>query len=733
MSYVTPSVLVYQQLANAGGAANVSPDLDAVIIGPCYNIVDYDSASTSSLILSQAVDGNGTPFSITNNTINNVVYLPSQKPGQELDSSSLSLYVTNAVTQTGVAGFTAGPALTSLPISVATSVTGAVTSGNAVINGVANSNKFVVGDNVTVANVGVAGAALVANITYISGSSVTLDQSASTSAASSTITKNPFNNLNSVSATFRVEVGDTAVVTYTTAGSVVKTFSTTVSAVVSTDNVVSNVSVSDMLPSDVVAGLVAVSFRKTYNNQLLSSLEYDSSTTAVTGAVTILPLPSLVYGTVISAEVHVAYRAMRTDLSGVIQTITSTGDITGLLGIVDDRNPLALGVELAMSNTVTQILAVAVPSNDLLGYETAMQLLENSRVYTLVPLTQDTGILTAVQQHVQQLSTPQMAHWRVAAVSTAVPTTTSIGPFNQNLVNANSGNNSITQVSGKFVLTSSSSTFMSDGVVPGDIVVVTASTGGGAPVGSYQVLNVISNQQVQVSATGVGTAVSFYVSRNLTKAQQAEYVASMSRGYGSSRVFNCPNQAGVVIGGVTKYLPGYYFMCGISGLIAGLPAQSGLTNIALAGFTDVRLSNFYFTRAQMDVMASAGTLLIIQDTQGSIPYIRHELTTDMTVLQYREIQQVKNWDYLSYFFYDVIRGFIGKWNITPDSLNTLRQTLDSGAILLKGRKLPKVGAPLTEYTIASVAQDSANLDNVNVSMNIKMPTVMNYINLYLIV
>ena len=156
-------------------------------------------------------------------------------------------------------------------------------------------------------------------------------------------------------------------------------------------------------------------------------------------------------------------------------------------------------------------------------------------------------------------------------------------------------------------------------------------------------------------------------------------------------------------------------------------------NIALAGFVDVSFSNFYFTRAQMDVMAAAGTLLIIQDTQGSIPYIRHELTTDMTVLQYREIQQVKNWDYLSYFFHDIMSGFIGKWNITPDSLNTLRQTLDSGAILLKGRKLPRVGAPLTDYTIASIAQDAVNLDNVNVSMNIKMPTVLNYLNLYLIV
>ena len=733
MSYTVPSTLVYQQLSTAGGAANISPDLDAVIIGPCYNIVDYDSSSTASLILSHATDISGNPVTITNDLVSTPTYLASQQPGQNLDSTSLAVYFNNAVTQTAISGFTATPSGTDLPIAVATSVTGAVTSGSAVIPGVTNANKFVVGDNVTLAGAGVAGAALVANVKVISGTNITLDQSASTSVSgSSTLTKNALNNLNTVSATSRIEVGDTALITYVTSGSVTKTFTTTISAVVATGNIVSDLTVSDMLPSDVVAGLVSVSVRKTYNNQLVASANYDATTTATTGLVTILPLPTIVYGTIISADVHIAYRAMRTDLSGVVNTITVPGDITGLFGVVDDRNPLALGVELALANTVTQILAVAVPSNDLLGYETALALLENAKVYTLVPLTQSTDILTAVAAHAQQMSTPQMAHWRVAALSTAIPTTTAIGPYNANLVNANSGNNAITSVSGKFVLTVSNATFMADGVVPGDVVVITAGTGTGV-VGSHQILQVVSNQQVVISATGVATAISYYVSRNLTKAQQAAFVASMSTGYGSNRVFNCPNTAGVIVGGVTKYLPGYYFMCGIAGLIAGLPSQSGLTNIALAGFVDVSFSNFYFTRAQMDVMAAAGTLLIIQDTQGSIPYIRHELTTDMTVLQYREIQQVKNWDYLSYFFHDIMSGFIGKWNITPDSLNTLRQTLDSGAILLKGRKLPRVGAPLTDYTIASIAQDAVNLDNVNVSMNIKMPTVLNYLNLYLIV
>jgi len=49
MSYIKPSVLVYQELQNAGGVANVTPDLGCTIVGPLYNIVRVDPLSPVSL------------------------------------------------------------------------------------------------------------------------------------------------------------------------------------------------------------------------------------------------------------------------------------------------------------------------------------------------------------------------------------------------------------------------------------------------------------------------------------------------------------------------------------------------------------------------------------------------------------------------------------------------------------------------------------------------------------
>ena len=80
-----------------------------------------------------------------------------------------------------------------------------------------------------------------------------------------------------------------------------------------------------------------------------------------------------------------------------------------------------------------------------------------------------------------------------------------------------------------------------------------------------------------------------------------------------------------------------------------------------------------------------------------------------------------------------MKSYIGKWNITPDSLNTLRQSLIAGGTMLQGRKLPKIGAPLIDFSIKSLYQDAVNTDNVICEMPIKMPTPLNYLSLYLIV
>jgi len=487
-----------------------------------------------------------------------------------------------------------------------------------------------------------------------------------------------------------------------------------------------------------VASMI-VRTRKLYNNQRLPEMigayqNYDTSATGTTGQIVINPQPRVAYGTVISGAVNIAYKALRKDLSGTVLEIANPDDIVGTLGDPTDENPLALGVQLAMANTTTQVCAIAVSSNDLLGYQDALDMAEGAELYALVPLTQDPAILALFKTHVEQMSTPEMASWRMAIVNHALPTSNNVGPYSETLVNSNGGNNTITQIAGNYVLTASNATFISDGVTPGDIVHITAGIGNPDPVGTAQVLQVLNNQQIAIQALGTATGVNYYITRSLTKAQQAQAVAAQSLTYRSRRIVNVmPDICGININGTVKNLPGYYLSCTVAGMIAGFPVQQGFTNISVAGISTLSHSNFYFTRAQMDTMAEAGTFLFVQQTQTSTPYVRHELTTDMSVLQYREIQQVKNIDFLSYYFVQILQGFIGTWNITPDSLNTLRQTITAGGSLLMGQKLPKIGPPLLSLQILRLEQNPDNRDNVDCELRAEIGVPMNYVNIFLTV
>lgn len=478
---------------------------------------------------------------------------------------------------------------------------------------------------------------------------------------------------------------------------------------------------------------MSLSVLKTYNNQLLNIVKpisgganYSIATIGTNNQFTLEIHPELPYGVVVSANVYAGYRALRTDLSSTVLAINDVNDLEGQLGVISDQNPLGLGCQIALANTTTRVRAIAVASADLIGYQAAFELSEGERLYYVVPLTQELDIVEALATQVVQLSTPQMASWRVAVVNTAIPTKQNIGQYSLSYQNSNAGANTVTLVSGSYVLTASNATFMSDGVVPGDMVNYSSAV--------YEVLSVISNQQLILNATAPASAVSYYITRVMTKTQQAEVVQATSTGFNSNRVWHIqPDIVGVTVNGTVMYLPGYYLACGLAGMGAGFPVQQGFTNIGVAGIADLKDSNFYFSRTDIDNLAGSGTCLFVQDTQGGIPYCRHELTTNMTVLEYREMLVVKNWDFLSYYFYDILKGFIGSWNITTDTLNTIRQVIIASAEQLIGEKLPRIGAPLLGYSITSLKQDPVNKDTADAYMSVSVVYPLNYLDLHLVI
>lgn len=322
----------------------------------------------------------------------------------------------------------------------------------------------------------------------------------------------------------------------------------------------------------------------------------------------------------------------------------------------------------------------------------------------------------------------------------------------------------------------SSATFISDGVLPGDIVEIPSNPNGVFSTSTkqfivnevlseqrLQIQNIVSGSYVNNTSTvenelphldnrlGTGTLVSqgtirFKVLRRLSKDQQVESLAAMAQSLRSQRALLAwPDSVlvtGLVDGSKTRNAdgtaaaadaqPGTYLAAVIGGMTAGLPNHQGFSNIGVAGIDRIYHSTGYFTERQLSLLSDSGWYVFAQDTPESLPYSIHQLTTDPSALQTGEYSMVKNFDYLARFFVAILRGFTGPWNVNEDTLGFIQQALNSGILLLKSKRVARIGAPINEATILSIGVSDASADRVEIYMGLDRPTPLNTIGLHLI-
>ena len=124
-----------------------------------------------------------------------------------------------------------------------------------------------------------------------------------------------------------------------------------------------------------------------------------------------------------------------TTATTAIGSCTSDVDVENQLGPIVPTNPLALGVHFALQNSSgAAVYYAAVASEDLTGFGTALQLAQKSNAYyAIVPVYSTTlisadttgatrgGINQAMISHVNAMSSPQQAKWRVTWLNTPLP------------------------------------------------------------------------------------------------------------------------------------------------------------------------------------------------------------------------------------------------------------------------------------------------------------------------
>lgn len=165
-----------------------------------------------------------------------------------------------------------------------------------------------------------------------------------------------------------------------------------------------------------------------------------------------------------------------------------------------------------------------------------------------------------------------------------------------------------------------------------------------------------------------------------------------------------------------------YICAALAGAEASLPVYQSLTRASIAGFERIT-DRVNLLRSQKNMLAEYGLILLEQPGGAGSPItIRHGLTTNMDTIQTRENSITTIKDYTGKLLRSALDKYVGKENITFESLVRMRATVDSVLDSLIHSKIIVAGE------VESLQQVESSPDSVILSVKILPPYPCNYIN-----
>jgi len=171
----------------------------------------------------------------------------------------------------------------------------------------------------------------------------------------------------------------------------------------------------------------------------------------------------------------------------------------------------------------------------------------------------------------------------------------------------------------------------------------------------------------------------------------------------------------------------------LAGLRSGVAPQQGLTNVEVAGFDDVRVS--LFNASQLNVLGGNGVWVVTQDANTGQIYVRQQVTSgDYDVIVDREDSVVTNVDSISFYFLNQLKPFIGRANLTTQTLAMIRTQCDAILNYLRSSQAGElIGGQLISGEIVKVEQNAVFRDRVDIEINLVVPFAINNIDLKLVI
>lgn len=423
----------------------------------------------------------------------------------------------------------------------------------------------------------------------------------------------------------------------------------------------------------------------------------------------------------ISTDITADFRAIRSEEHMVVKRITSLQDIATAWGSYDIHNDLAYMAFAQFSINGGRVLyginVDSSASNLAAEYGEALEEMKMYDVYSHALGTTDAGVNALLPAYCDEQSDPYEGHERIA---TAVYDEKEAFLMGSDSFSVPIANHIIT-ITGAFDP-------IVAGVTVGDLVEIYNASGTLLETATVtSTPTVVTEIHTDTELTTASGSIKVLCGR-----KDAQAILIHNLGFGNRRVTVAwPGWFYAQYNGNRILIPPYILSACVTGMDGGILVSQSFTNY---NFTPPGLSNIelntssYFRKAQLDEIGSGGIDIMIQDARiTNIIKSRHDLTSNMDAIEYRERSITKQADTCAKTIRSSVAPYAGRFNIT-DTLFVFLGKICSVVC----NKLQKDGI-IKKIAVTDISQDPVIIDKINFTVNATVFVAGNYYDITLYV
>ena len=362
----------------------------------------------------------------------------------------------------------------------------------------------------------------------------------------------------------------------------------------------------------------------------------------------------------LAGKVFISYVAFTKEKANNIIPVESSDSLKAI-EMPTPYNPLLLAAAIALQNCNNRIFyLVPIPSQDDMGYGSALETIKQStlRLYNIAILTQSTGAINMLIGHVNERSEPKKGDWRRCWINREW-----LPP--EKIIVSGTGSR---DANNYYQWNDPNTDFILAGVQSQDKLEFTYNQ----TEYSFTIAVVNQNSLIVTAQLPDVSNVAYNVKRYYTKTQQADYWISLAEGYSNHRVNLVePDLCKIIMDNKEYTVSGVYLAAAKAALSSGILPSWPLAYRGLSGFYSLIHSNDYFDADTIDKLAENGVDIIVQEIEGSPPFSKKARTTDKSNITKAIQSIISAADYTAYYILDILKAYVGKYNITDDLLTLI--------------------------------------------------------------